>query len=167
MLGGSLKSEPKDPRGQMSTLPYLLGQNLLGDPTDYKIVMISPISKLNQGRTFCDQNLMVMGTKKGKLSTGSESLPGCWWVKPPQDGQGFQLGRSKNSCCFIVSALQVDHAQGHWKEVVLLSGIGALGSRFLVRDQIRWLTVEEHGPRVQESWVPTPTRLLNMLCELE
>lgn len=77
MLGDTLKSEPKDPRGQLSTLPYLLGQNPLGDPADYnKIVTISPISKLNQCRTYCDQNLMVTGTKKGKLSTSSDSLPG-------------------------------------------------------------------------------------------
>ena len=67
----------------------------------------------------------------------------------------------------LPAGLTANHEWGHQKEVVLLPGIGTLRCQDLVRDQVRRLTGEEHGLRVHESWVPTLSWLLNLLCELE
>lgn len=159
--------------GKLSTyFPRLLQGKTLVDSTDCnKIVTIFLMSKVNRGRTP-----MAMGTEKGK---------GLCWVRVatrllvgevPLGCPGLSTGRSKDSCCckalnrcfHLVGMPGSQLHSGSWDRCAPAARDWGLGvSRFLVRDQIRRLTGQEQGPRVPKSWVPTPTWLLKLLCELE
>lgn len=94
--------------------------------------------------------MIVMETEKGKLFTGSviaRLLVGkvpLGWPKP-------SAGKKQKPLLLYGFCLVGRPHLGALKEVVLLSGIRALGSRSLIRNKIGWSTVEKHGPRVQES----------------
>lgn len=165
-VGGSL-------RGELSSYsPAFWKRKILGDPTDSnKMETIFLMSRVKWGRTF-----MVWEQGREKLSAGSESPPGCWWVESSKGGQGFQLERHKKTCCckalnscfYLVGR---PHSQPHVRLLERICAAARGGgrgvSRFLVRDQIRLSAEEEQWPRIHENWMPTLTWLLPLLCELE
>lgn len=157
-------------RGELSLYsPRFLGGQTLDDPTDCnKIVMIFLMSKVNRGRTP-----MVMGTEKGKALCWVRIATRLLVGKVPLGWPRFSTGKKQKqsfckalySCFHLVGRTgSQSHSGSLERHCAAARGWGV--SRFLVRDQIRWST-EEQGPRAHESWVPTPTWLLKLLCDLE
>lgn len=158
-------------RGEMSSYsPRFLEGQTLDDPTDCnKTVMIFLMSKVNRGRTP-----MVMGTEKGKALCWVRVATRLLVGKVPLGWPRLSTGKKqKQSFCKALYSFHLvgrtasqSHSESLERCWTAARGWGLGVSRFLIRDQIRWST-EEQGPRAHESWVPTPTWLLKLLCDLE
>lgn len=157
-------------RGEMSPYsPRFLERETLDDSNCDKTVMIFLTSKVNRGRTP-----MVMGTEKGKalcwVRVATRLLVGKVPLGWPRLSTGKKQQQSFCKALYSFHLVGGTASQSHNGSLercwTAARGWGLGVSRFLIRDQIRWST-EEQGPRAHESWVPTPTWLLKLLCDLE